>query len=229
MDVVSRDEWGARAPRNRTLLTKAAVDELVLHYSSMDAERRTTHAGCPEVVRNIQRFHMDTKGWSDIAYNMLFCQHGVAFEGRGWFVMGASTLHHNRHTQATCFLGGDAENRDDVTVPGRAAAEELVREFLANFGAGKRVVGHRDLSPTRCPGEELYAWLKTEPWKNAKPDPKTKPWPLPVPRWFWSWAKWRRQRFLFASQKEWRAARPKSAPIRVPDWAWVRLAAMTPQ
>jgi hypothetical protein len=229
MDIIRRNQWGARKPRDRTSLSRRDVDELVVHYSAMDAERRKRHSECARVVKGIQTFHMDTRVWADIAYNWLFCNHGHVFEGRGWSVMSAATLHHNDHTQSICFLGGDAVKRDDVTEKGRVAGVWLVRQFFSEFGKkGKRVVGHRDHGATECPGEELYAWIKTEPWEIVE-DGRDKPWPLPVPRWFWPWAKWQRNRWKFRTQRAWRAARPKSAPRRVPDWAWVRLAAMTPK
>jgi hypothetical protein len=232
MDIIRRDQWGARRPRDRTELSRTAVNELVVHYSSMDAERRKKHSECARVVKSIQNFHMDDPGrrYADIAYNWLFCNHGHVFEGRGWFVMSAATLHHNDHTQAICFLGGDAVKRDDVTPKGRLAGVWLARQFFSEFGKrGKQVVGHRDRGDTECPGDELYAWIKTDPWDIPEDDPDLeKPWPLPIPRWFWPWAKWVRGRWKYPTQRAWRAARPKSAPQRVPDWAWVRLAAMTP-
>ena len=37
----------------------------------------------PSICRAWQAFHMDDRGWSDIAYNSGVCPHGVRFEGRG--------------------------------------------------------------------------------------------------------------------------------------------------
>lgn len=222
-----RGEWAAKPPRARpTPLPSTAIDELVVHYSSMDAERRTSHTDCAGVVRAIQAFHQNTRGWQDIAYNWLVCQHGGVYEGRGWNVMSAATFGHNAHTQAVCFLGGDKADRDDVTVEGRAALAHVVKEFHRVTGPGK-VVGHRDRVATGCPGDELHAWVLAEGWRVSSP--KTKPWPIPVPAWFWVWAKWRRSFFNYPSALAWRDARPAGVPARVPDWAWVRLAAMTPK
>lgn len=229
VQVYERSEWKAQPARATTPLSKGAVDELVGHYSSMEAERRVNHSGCLEVVRNIQRYHQVTKGWSDIAYNWLLCNHGGVFEGRGWNVMSAATFGHNDHTQAFCFLGGDVKNRDDVTVDGRLAMTWVVNDFHKKFGANKKVVGHRDRVNTECPGDEIYSWILAQGWKAAKPD--VQPWPVPIPKWFWNWAKWRRRRFSYRSRAAWMAARPKAhgTPKDIPDWAWVRLAAMTPK
>ncbi|MFB7411448.1 hypothetical protein ACFCZ2_30140 [Streptomyces sp. NPDC056202] len=42
-----------------------------------------SHADCAAQVRGIQAFHMDSNGWSDIAYSHLACVHGYLFQGRG--------------------------------------------------------------------------------------------------------------------------------------------------
>lgn len=225
VSTVLRSGWGALQPDGRVTLHKRAIDELVIHYSSMDSERRTSHADCAGVVRSIQRFHQQTRGWDDIAYNWLVCQHGAVFEGRGWGVMSAATYGHNGHTQAVCFLGGDREGRDDVTAGGRAALAHVIRDFHRRYSG--RVVGHRDRVATGCPGDEIYAWIQVEGWEAL--DPKRKPWPVPVPRWYWRWVPWWRARFKYgagvAGYLRWMRARPKGVPLRIPRWAWVRLAA----
>lgn len=226
MEYVARQDWGA-APPGGAPTRLSTIDEIVVHYSSMDAERRQSHADCPQVVRNIQRFHIVTRGWNDIAYSWLTCQHGYVFEGRGWGVMTAATFGHNDHTQAVCFLGGDKADRDDVTPDGRRALARVIADFHRLFGRDKKVVGHRDRVLTTCPGDELEAWIVAEGWRVS--DPKVKPWPVPVPAWFWLWARWQRARFSYPSKLAWREARPANAPARIPEWAWVRLAAMTPK
>ena len=226
--VYTRKDWGANPPRKPpSALLDRDIDELVVHYSSMDAERRRDHRDCPTVVRNIQRYHQETKRWNDIAYNWLTCQHGGVFEGRKWNVMSAATYGANGHTQAVCFLGGDVANRDDVTPDGRAALTHVVRDFHQHIGAGKQVGCHRDHVNTTCPGNELTAWVRAEGWRVA--NPVKKPWPVPVPAWFWDWVRWRRSVFNYPSTAAWRAARPANVPVRIPDWAWVRLAAMSPK
>lgn len=224
MTRVTKAGWGAAAPRAVARLSHLQVDELVVHYTAMLADQVAEHADCGARVRGIQRYHQETRGWADIAYNQLFCQHGFAFDGRGWGVMSAATLGHNGHTQAICFLGGDRDGRDDVTVPGRAAAAELVRDWHRWKGLEAPVVGHRDRVSTSCPGDELYAWVNAEGWRAKKP--AVKPWPLPVPAEFWAWVRWRRRRWLYRSRLAWLAARPASVPVRVPAWYWTRLAAM---
>lgn len=49
-------------------------------------------------------------------------------------------------------------------------------------------------------------------------------WPRPIPAWFWSWASWYLGRDSFKGHARDPHLRPKSAPARVPAWAWARLA-----
>jgi hypothetical protein len=104
-------------------------------------------------------------GWNDIAYNFLFARDGTIYEGRGWNVMSAATYGANSHTVAFCFLGSDKEGRDDVTDAGRRALRFLLYTANDLKGTPLLVKGHRDFFGTECPGDELYAYLKTGWWK----------------------------------------------------------------
>lgn len=228
--IVRRAQWGARAPRARNLLSTAAIDELVVHYTAALSDELPDHAGCAARVRGIQNFHMQPgglgapDGGSDIAYNWLFCRHGVAFEGRGWLVQSGATFGHNRHTQAICFLGADRAGRDDVTAAGRRAAAALIRGGIRAIGHPLGVVGHGDRVSTACPGDELEAWIRVGGW--LVDDPDAKPWPIPIPPAYWTWIAWQRRRFLFPSRAAWLRARPRGVRLRVPRWYFVRAAAM---
>lgn len=45
-----------------------------------------------KIVRQIQTFHIESRGWFDIGYNFLIGGDGAAYEGRGWKTEGAHTL-----------------------------------------------------------------------------------------------------------------------------------------
>ena len=209
MEIVSRSQWGARPPRATTALVPSQVRGIAVHYTAMDADRVHDHAGCAARVRGIQRFHMDTRSWNDIAYSWLVCQHGYVFEGRGWGVRTAAngTNDGNNGYHAVCFLGGDTD-RDDVTAAGRDALGRVLRA-----APGGDVKPHSFFTTTTCPGDELRAYVEAEGWRVVKP------WPVPLPAWTWLWMSWK----LRGSP---RGERPPSAPWFIPPWAWLRLAAL---
>jgi len=160
MRLVSRADWGARPPRSRTPLDRAAQLGTAVHYSAADADEQSDHARCAIRVRAIQAFHMDARGWADIAYSYLACKHGLVYEGRGRGVRTAAqgTTAGNDAWHAVCFLGDDTPARDDVTDAGR----EAVRDTVLHCNAWSDATGvrpHSAFHATACPGDQLRDWV----------------------------------------------------------------------
>ncbi|MDH3679392.1 MAG: peptidoglycan-binding domain-containing protein [Acidimicrobiia bacterium] len=149
LEIVSRSEWGARPPRS-VVTIPLPTPELWLHHTAGNEQGASG-------VRAIQNFHMDTRGWSDIAYSFLIDRISLeVYEGRGAGVRGGHTFGHNSVSHGLCVMG----NFETTTVSDALVAKvaELVR-----FGHGRGwwpaqlSGGHRDVRPTACPGANLYA------------------------------------------------------------------------
>lgn len=219
MKFVTRQQWGAVPPRGVTVLPKPAVDTVVFHYTASAADTQSDHRNCGARVRGVQRYHMETKGWNDIAYSFLPCKHGYVFEGRGYRAKTAATGNDNDHTLACCFLGADTA-RDDVTNEGRRAMVDITQAIEAFYGKKLKYRGHRDFMSTSCPGSELYSYIRSGAFAaRVAAEPVPKNWPIPIPAWFWLWAQWK----IAGSEP---SKRPASAPEKIPDWAWRRLEAL---
>ncbi|WP_246178596.1 N-acetylmuramoyl-L-alanine amidase [Actinomadura decatromicini] len=147
MDIISRAEWGARAPRARSTVTWAERSEFVVHYS----EGPTTQS-----VRSIQDFHMDDRNWADIGYNFLVDVDGRVYEGRGWLVVGAHAPGHNTSGIGVCMIGRDG----DATPAAKRSIRAVYDEAVRRAGRSLRKLGHRDVYSTNCPGDQLYAWVR---------------------------------------------------------------------
>ncbi|RJL34010.1 hypothetical protein [Bailinhaonella thermotolerans] len=68
MKLVTRKEWGARpvtSPASRNI--SPGKGGVTIHYEGSKLGDYS-HDRCPEIVRNIQRFHIKGRGWADIAY-----------------------------------------------------------------------------------------------------------------------------------------------------------------
>lgn len=148
--IIPRAEWGARPARNRTQVAASRRKYFTLHY---DSEQPRTATG-NSVPRGIQNFHMDTRGWADIGYNFVIDQAGNIFEGRGWNILGA-------HAEAAgnavgigvqIHIGGDQKPSPAAL----NAADWLWGQANARFGKRLALAGHRDFTPTSCPGNHLY-------------------------------------------------------------------------
>lgn len=149
MNIVTRSQWGARPPKRDPYVIGTPVAELWLHHTA-GYERG------PSGVRAIQNFHMDTRGWNDIAYSWLYDPADRTFyEGRGPGVAGGHTKGHNTVSHALCVLG-----HYDEAVPLAHTVEDLAAfcrwHGAQGYGPGAFTGGHRDVGSTSCPGDNLY-------------------------------------------------------------------------
>lgn len=170
MRVITRSQWGARSPRGLTRIP-GPVRGTTGHYEG-PSMGQFSHDQCAGKVKSIQNYHMDTKRWSDIAYNALVCPHGWTFEGRWLGVRSAANgtnLGNDTH-YAVCGLWGVG---DPMTDDAKREVSEVFAYFDAN-GAGEEWKGHRDWKATQCPGDEFYDWIT-----SGHPAPGIQPPPLP--------------------------------------------------
>lgn len=156
MKLVTRAQWGARAPRS----TKAfnPVNPTTGHWNGPKVPVGE-HNKCSAIVRGVQNFHMDSRGWADIAYNWLICPHGYTYEGRGLkYQSGANgTNAGNQTAQAICFMAGEGNEFTDAE---KRAFLDTVRYIDTHTTAPSGAIGHRDWKATTCPGDERYRWIK---------------------------------------------------------------------
>jgi len=183
LNFISRAEWQARLPKSVDHLAWSSIDTIYVHYTSMMSDE----TGDPkDKMRGIQNYHMDTKGWLDVAYNWAFARTGEILMGRGWNVKAGATGPENSHSTAFVFLGGDREDRDDVTAKGREALGKLIREAMRLKGSSLIVKGHTQapgsVGQTSCPGKELLSYIAMKGWVVEPP--------ISYPRRFFLFAAW---------------------------------------
>lgn len=145
VNIVSRHAWRARSPKRRAYI-KTPTAELWWHHFASE------HHG-PQGMRDIQSFHMDTKGWTDIAYSFCVDDDGTIYEGRGVGVAGGHTANRNSISHAICLMG----NFQNRPVP-RAALQSCAALAAHGIDSGWWVgwtSGHRNApgASTACPGD----------------------------------------------------------------------------
>lgn len=148
IEIIARSEWGARSPRRRSTIP-LPTQQLWLHHSA-GSERGA--AG----VRAIQNFHMDIRGWSDIAYSYLVDRESLqVFEGRGAGVLGGHTFGRNAVSHGICVMGNfDVADVSDGLL---GTVADLVRHgHQQQWWPSMLSGGHRDVRATSCPGNNLY-------------------------------------------------------------------------
>jgi len=168
----TRGEWGARAPKYRHSL-RDTTNGVFMHHTV------TAMAPAAPIVRGVQNYHMDGRGWADIAYSFLIdVVSGDIYEGRGLGIAGGHTAGFNSTSHAICWIA----NTDQVnpTAAAKRAWLATLRTIEARFADGPER-GHRDVAATGCPGGFGYTWLQQgfpvsgEPGEPAPPPPPPPP------------------------------------------------------
>ena len=155
MRLVPRLAWRARPPRARRRIP-GPVEGVAIHWEGPPLGS-FPHSLCAGKVRAIQRFHMDARGWDDIAYSAVVCPHGHVFEGRWIGIKTAAngTSYGNNRYYAVCYLGGQG---DSFTTAGKRGVNDAIAA-LRRAGARRAVRPHSWFRPTLCPGNAIRAWL----------------------------------------------------------------------
>lgn len=175
MRIYSRADWGAAAPKWQTRLSRSVG--MFLHYNGPAVPANVARGDLQSVfawLRNIQRFHMNTQGWPDIAYSFCVTAEGAAIELRGWGVVGAHTLGWNDRSHAIVFPVGDSQPITDVQI---RTANALIAEHDRRYGTGF-VKGHKQApNSTSCPGGPIMGALQAGRFRPQPPTPPTPPTP----------------------------------------------------
>ena len=165
MRIISRSEWGARAPKASPVIVSWDDRTLyVAHYTGADRS---------QTIQGLQNYCMDVKGYNDIDYNFAV-KDGLIYEGRGWTVLGAHSLDYNRRGIGVVVFGRSG----DATPEDLAAVRWLWEEATRQKGSVLTPKTHGQLNQTDCAGTQLNAWVAGGMLSPIPvPQPGTPPWP----------------------------------------------------
>ncbi|CAL8105793.1 unnamed protein product [Calicophoron daubneyi] len=160
VNIVKRSEWGARKPKSAYENINGAAEYVIIIHT---ATPTSTGEAAKERVRQIQKYHMDTRGWSDIGYSFLIGIDGTIYEGRGWGVVGAHTRGYNDKSCGIAFIGNF--NNDTPSPATLKSAQILITSGVSQkyLREDYKLVGHRDLQDTQSPGNKLYSVIQEWP------------------------------------------------------------------
>jgi len=181
---VTREQWGASQCPPRAAPDYGEVKAVAVHHTVSLNDYTPEEA--PQVVLAICRYHRNSNGWNDIGYNALVDRFGTIYEGRAGgldqAVVGAQAQGFNSQTAGVANIGdyssiaaGDAALQSTATyirwklgVHGQPLSGPVTLTSgggpESRYAAGTkvtvdRVLGHRDLGKTACPGDGLYDQL----------------------------------------------------------------------
>lgn len=125
------------------------LNRIIIHHSALPLS---------DGPREIQRLHMEEKGFADVGYHFLIDQTGRLYEGRALNVRGAHTYGANYGSVGICLIGNFEELVP--TAVQLTTLQGLLTSLTAQFPRIVEIAGHRDLnSGTLCPGANLYPLL----------------------------------------------------------------------
>ena len=112
------------------------------------------------MLRRWQNYHINGRGWTDIAYNYGLGQSGKIYRLRGENRSGATSgdyepdgIPENYEARAVVWIGG----------AGQQPTEEAYAAFKRIYNADPQpVTVHSDHKSTGCPGDYWRAWVKDE-------------------------------------------------------------------
>jgi uncharacterized protein with LGFP repeats len=181
--LFGRNVWRPNpAFRNGPIARVSSVRQVHVHHT--DNANDYAWDDVPAMLRSIYRYHTQTLGWADIAYNFLVDRFGRIWVGRsgsvGRMARGAHTLGFNNTSVGVAVLGNFQTGHANEKIYGavaRVAAWKLShwdrnphgRIRVTSTGSDKFpkgarpllpvIDGHRDTNDTDCPGRYLYAHL----------------------------------------------------------------------
>ncbi|XP_044313558.1 peptidoglycan-recognition protein LC isoform X4 [Drosophila rhopaloa] len=158
-------QWGGRPAKNKLAEQALPVNRVVISHTA--AEGCESREVCSARAKVVQSFHMDSWDWDHVGYNFLVGGDGRVYEGRGWNYVGAHTKGYNKGTIGISFIGTFTRTRPNERQ--LKACQLLLDEGvrLKKLTSEYRLYGHRQLSATESPGEELYKIIQTWPhWSH---------------------------------------------------------------
>ena len=179
--ISPRSSWGARPPKVAAGL--APTVRLAIVHHSVTANDYAP-GDVPAILRSIQTFHMDGRGWDDIAYNFAVDKYGNMWEARNGGItnaaIGGHALGANYETTGVVTLG----NFSTATPPqaminsvgdllgwklylhgvDATSTVTYTTGYTVKYQEGTTlhlpaIIGHRDTGATGCPGDYLYPRL----------------------------------------------------------------------
>ena len=150
---LSRSAWGARPPTNSSALIASEVDGTGIHYPGMGSRKLVTQDQVASALRGWQNYHMDDRGWADIAYQAAVDQAGRKWTLRGLKIRSAANGDSdvNHRYGAILLVIGDDEPLSEAL---KATVREVVAEFRLYYPKGVLIRPHSAIrpDPTSCPG-----------------------------------------------------------------------------
>ena len=166
VQAICKSAWGGREPSGA--LTSHTIQRMTVHDTAalLDSNRRA-----PGRARAHQRFHMDDRGWIDLAYHFLVDANGHVYEGRPVSAVGDTGTNYDPTGHFLVCAEGDFD-RQSIPAAQVAAVADVLAWGAVTFGVDASTIrGHRDwAASTTCPGDAFYPLISSGNLEQAVRD-----------------------------------------------------------
>ena len=128
------------------------INQIVIHCAD-------TPEGVYFDIKDIRKWHVQERGWSDVGYHYIILLDGTIQLGRDIKTVGAHVGGHNKSSIGICYIGGK-HGLDTRSTQQKASLVYLVATLKRIFKC--EVLGHRDFSGVRkyCPSFDAITEYK---------------------------------------------------------------------
>ena len=123
-----------------------AIKKIIVHCAD-------TPEGRDDRAADINRWHTEERGWSDIGYHYVVDLDGTIEPGRPIEKAGAHCTGHNADSIGVCYIGGcdkKMQPKDTRTDAQKTSLLLLLKYLVAKY-PGVTIYGHRDFANKSCP------------------------------------------------------------------------------
>lgn len=156
--LLPRGKWHAVQPEPGNLEPMGKPARITIHHSAMYF-RDTSAQTAAAQIQQIQREHMQGRGYGDIGYHFLIDPSGRIWQGRDLKYQGAhASGANNVRNIGVCLLGNFMRGEQGHAPAAKqvAAMRELVTAMMQRYAfGGDSLFVHNDFKPTQCPGPLL--------------------------------------------------------------------------
>ena len=147
------------------------IDTIFVHYTA-------TPPGMNLTMSRIREWHVE-RGFNREGYHFLVRRDLVVEEGRPLSMVGAHVAGHNARSIGVAWEGGIERSNPNVGLANFAPGQEdklleVIRDLKKRFPHAK-VLGHRDVAATQCPGFDVIPWWEAKGDQYMVATPVTTP------------------------------------------------------
>ncbi|XP_026850855.1 peptidoglycan-recognition protein LB isoform X3 [Drosophila persimilis] len=162
--LLSRADWGARMPKSVEHF-EGPAPYVIIHHSYMPAACFST-PDCMKSMRDMQDFHQLERGWNDIGYSFGIGGDGMIYTGRGFNVIGAHAPKYNDKSVGIVLIGDWRTELPPKQMLDAARNLIAFGVFKGYIDPAYKLLGHKQVRETECPGGRLFQEISTWPHFN---------------------------------------------------------------